>query len=93
MIHILEKGEKADPLWGMDTEIITDEMIDALQQGKRLYLSVNDEYAVVIKRTASGKTDKSEVTDSDTISRQTDSDKPDMNFLHMVVCAYCQNRT
>lgn len=50
MIHILEKGEKADSLWGMNTEIITDEMIEALQQGKRLYLSVNDEYAVVIKK-------------------------------------------
>jgi hypothetical protein len=50
MIHILEKGEKANPWWGMNTEIITDEMIEALQQGKRLYLSVNDEYAVVIKK-------------------------------------------
>lgn len=50
MIHILEKGEKADPLWGIEHETITDEMIEALQQGKRLYLSVNDEYAVVIKK-------------------------------------------
>lgn len=50
MIHILEEGEKANPLWGMGTEIITDEMIEALQQGKRLYLSVNYEYAVVIKK-------------------------------------------
>ena len=46
---ILEKGEKADPLWGMATEFITDEEIDALKEGKRLYMSVNDEYAVVIK--------------------------------------------
>jgi len=90
---ILENGERADPLWGMDTEIITDEMIEALQQGKRLYITVNNEYAVVIKKNGKRKTDKPEATDTDTISRQTDSDKPDMNFLHMVVCAYCQNRT
>lgn len=67
---ILEKGERADPLWGMDTEIITDEMIEALEQGKRLYLSVNDEYAVVIKKNGKRKTDKPEATDTDTISRQ-----------------------
>lgn len=46
---ILEKGEKADPLWGMGTEYITDKEIEALKNGKRLWLSVNDEYAVVIK--------------------------------------------
>jgi len=46
---ILEKGEKADPLWGMDTVFITDEEIDALKEGKRLYMSVNHEYAMVIK--------------------------------------------
>ena len=46
---ILEKGEKADPLWGMATEYITDEEIEALKSGRRLWLSVNDEYAVVIK--------------------------------------------
>jgi hypothetical protein len=46
---ILEKGERADPLWGMGTEYITDEQIEALKSGRRLWLSVNDEYAVVIK--------------------------------------------
>ena len=46
---ILEKGERADPLWGMGTEYITDEQIEALKSGKRLWLSVNDEYAVAIK--------------------------------------------
>ena len=46
---ILKKGEKADPLWGMATEYITDEEIEALKSGRRLWLSVNDEYAVVIK--------------------------------------------
>ena len=49
-MRILKKGERADPLWGLEEKIITDEMIKALQQGKRLYLSVNDEYAVVIKK-------------------------------------------
>ena len=67
---ILENGERADPLWGIDTEIITDEMIEALEQGKRLYLSVNDEYAVVIKKNGKRKTDKPEATDTDTISRK-----------------------
>lgn len=47
---ILKKGERADPLWGLHKEKITDEMIKALQQGKRLYLSINDEYAVVIEK-------------------------------------------
>lgn len=46
---ILEKGEKADSLWGMDTVFITDKEIDALKEGKRLYISVNHEYAIVIK--------------------------------------------
>lgn len=46
---ILEKGERADPLWGMETEYITDEEIEALKSGRRLWLSVNYEYAVVIK--------------------------------------------
>lgn len=46
---ILEKGERADPLWGMETEFITDEQIEALKSGRRLWISVNDEYAVVIK--------------------------------------------
>lgn len=68
---ILEDGERAEQFWGMYTEIITDEMIEALEQGKRLYLSVNDEYAVVIKKNGKRKTDKPEQTDSDTISRQT----------------------
>ncbi len=60
---ILENGERAEQFWGMHTEIITDEMIEALEQGKRLYLSVNDEYAVVIKKNGKRKTDKLEQTD------------------------------
>lgn len=46
---ILKKGEKADPMWGMSTEYITDKDIEALKSGKRLYMTVNDEYAVVIR--------------------------------------------
>ena len=46
---ILEKGEKAESLWGMGIEYITDEEIEALKSGRKLWLLVNDEYAVVIK--------------------------------------------
>ena len=46
---ILKKGEKADPMWGMCIEYITDKDIDALKSGKCLYMTVNDEYAVVIR--------------------------------------------
>lgn len=48
-MRILEKGEKADTLWGLGTEYITNKEIEALKSGKRLWLSVNDEYAVIIK--------------------------------------------
>ena len=50
MIEILNKHERADPLYGIIREEINDEMIDALKEGKRLYISVNSEYAVVIKK-------------------------------------------
>lgn len=46
---ILEKGEKANPYYGLTTEYITDEMIEALKHGKRLYFDIGAEYAVVIK--------------------------------------------
>ena len=48
-MKILKKGEKAEPLWGIGTEYITDKDIDALKSGKRLYMTVNNEYAVVIR--------------------------------------------
>ena len=48
-MRILKEGEKADPLWGIGTEYITDKDIDALKSGKRLYMTINDEYAVVIR--------------------------------------------
>lgn len=48
-MRVLKEEEKADPLWGIGTEYITDKDIDALKSGKRLYMTVNDEYAVVIR--------------------------------------------
>ena len=47
---VLEKGEKADYLYGGGIYYITKEDIKALLDGKRLYTSINDEYAIVIKR-------------------------------------------
>lgn len=46
---ILNKGERADTLYGMQTETITDKEIEALKNGQRLYIDVNMEYAIVIK--------------------------------------------
>ena len=46
---LLEKGEKADAKYGMTTEYITDEIIESLKKGRRLYVEVFDEYAVLIK--------------------------------------------
>lgn len=47
---ILEKGEKTNPCYGLYEEYIDDEMINALKEGKRLYMEINfGEYAVVIK--------------------------------------------
>lgn len=58
---ILEKGERADPCYGLQTEYITEEEIEDLRAGKRLYISVNGgEYAVVVKkrRKKDGRTDE-----------------------------------
>lgn len=46
---ILEKGQKADTLYGMDIEYITDEQVQALIEGKRLYTNFNGEYALTLK--------------------------------------------
>ena len=46
---VLEKGERADPLYGLQEETITYDDMMALRDGKRLYIEVMDEYAVVIK--------------------------------------------
>ncbi len=48
-MDILENGERADQKYGTLRKYITEEMIEALKQGKRLYINVFDEYAIVIK--------------------------------------------
>ena len=53
---ILNKHEKADPLYGMAIETITDKEIEALKNGQRLYVDVNMEYAIVIKYSEDGDT-------------------------------------
>ena len=55
-MRILEKWQKADPLYGMETHYITEKEIKALIEGKRLYFDVNWEYAVVIKFKSQEKT-------------------------------------
>jgi hypothetical protein len=46
---ILKKGEKADPLYGLETYYFTEKDLKALIEGKRLYANINSEYAIVIK--------------------------------------------
>lgn len=58
MMFILEKGERADPMYGLQKEYITEEDIEALKNGRRLYIDVNNEYAVVIKYKKGKKNDK-----------------------------------
>jgi hypothetical protein len=48
-IWIMEEDEEPNPLYGMETNTITKDMLKALQDGKRLYMTVNGEYAVVLK--------------------------------------------
>ena len=55
-MRILEKWQKADPLYGIETHYITEKEIEALIKGKRLYFDVNWEYAVVIKFKSQEKT-------------------------------------
>lgn len=57
-LYILEDYEEPDPCYGMDEFYISDEQLEALKEGKRLYLTVNaQEYAVVIKREGGVKAD------------------------------------
>lgn len=50
MMQILEKGERADRCYGLYTEELTDEELQALIDGKRLYMTINyGEYAVVLR--------------------------------------------
>lgn len=58
MMFILEKGERADPMYGLQKEYITEEDIEALKNGRRLYIDVNNEYAVVIKYKKGKKNEK-----------------------------------
>lgn len=55
-MRILNKGERADPLYGRQDETITDKEIEALKDGKRLYIDIGCEYAVVIKYKKGGDT-------------------------------------
>ena len=46
---IKDKRHKIDPCYGLETREITDEDIEALKSGKRLYTTINgDEYALLI---------------------------------------------
>ena len=42
------KDGRLNPLYGMDKYNLTDEDIEALKDGKILYSTINDEYAIVI---------------------------------------------
>lgn len=42
------KDGKINPLYGMEKYSLTDEDIEALKDGKILYSTINDEYAIVI---------------------------------------------
>lgn len=55
-MQILDKGERADPLYGRQDETITDKEIEALKDGKRLYIDIGCEYAVVINYKKGGDT-------------------------------------
>ena len=46
---ILKKGERAEPLYGLETYYFTEKDLKALMEGKRLYADINSEYAIVIK--------------------------------------------
>ena len=48
-VYILQDDEQPDPLYGMETHTLTPNVIACLQAGKRIYIAVNDEYAVVLK--------------------------------------------
>lgn len=54
-MFILNKGERADAMWGLHKEYLTDKDIEELKKGKRLYFQVFNEYAVVIKYKRSGE--------------------------------------
>ena len=46
--QIVDKDQEVDYLYGMETVEISQDNIEQLKEGKRLYITVNDEYAVLI---------------------------------------------
>lgn len=46
--QIVDKGQEVSALYGMETVEISQSDIEQLKEGKRLYITVNDEYAVLI---------------------------------------------
>ena len=54
-MFILNKGERADAMWGLHRVYLTDKDIEELKKGKRLYFQVFNEYAVIISYKRSGK--------------------------------------
>ena len=46
--QIVDKDQEVDYLYGMEIVEISQDDIEQLKEGKRLYITVNDEYAVLI---------------------------------------------
>ena len=46
-VKIIKDGQNIDPLWGIDTTVITEKDIKALNEGKGLYFN-DGEYAHVL---------------------------------------------
>lgn len=46
----MDRSDVIDPLFGVYSKKITDEQIEALKNGKCLYLDVDGEYAVILYR-------------------------------------------
>ena len=46
--QIVDKDQEVSALYGMETVEISQGDIEQLKEGKRLYITVNDEYAVLI---------------------------------------------
>ena len=46
--QIVDKDQEVDYLYGMETVEISQGDIEQLKDGKRLYITVNDEYTVLV---------------------------------------------
>ena len=88
---ILNKGERGDSCYGIETDYITDEMISALKEGNRLYTTIQDgEYALILKHKGKKKTDSwHKLPDEDVISRQAVLDKKELVELEDGQSFYC----